>query len=77
MSTQLTLQNLQALLPVILCSGTAVMVMLAIAFKRNHFMNATVTVLGLNASLAAVWWVSSRVALPQPVTDLFVVDSFG
>ena len=77
MSTQLTLQNLQALLPVILCSGTAVMVMLAIAFKRNHFMNATVTVLGLNASLAAVWWVSSRVALPQPVTDLFVVDSFA
>ena len=49
MSTQLTLQNLQALLPVILCSGTAVMVMLAIAFKRNNFMNATVTVLGLNA----------------------------
>lgn len=77
MSTQLTLQNLQALLPIILCSGTAVLVMLAIAFKRNHFMNATVTVLGLNASLLAVIWVAATTMLPQPVTDLFVVDGFA
>ncbi|HQQ74683.1 MAG TPA: NADH-quinone oxidoreductase subunit N, partial [Pseudomonadales bacterium] len=77
MSTQLTLQNLLALLPVIVCSATAVLVMLAIAFKRNHFMNATVTVMGLNASLLAVWWVATNMALPQSVTDLFVVDSFA
>lgn len=77
MSTQLTLQNIQALLPIILCSATAVLVMLVIAFKRNHFMNATVTVLGLNASLFAVWWVSKTVALPQTVTELFVVDQFA
>ena len=77
MSTQLTLQNLLALLPVIVCSATAVLVMLAIAFKRNHFMNATVTVVGLNAALLAVWWVATNTALPQPVTDLFVVDGFA
>ena len=77
MSTQLTLQNLFALLPVIICSGTAVLVMLAIAFKRSHFMNATVAVMGLNAALVSVWWVSRTVALPQAVTELFVVDSFA
>lgn len=77
MSTQLTLQNLLALLPVIVCSATAVLVMLAIAFKRNHFMNATVTVMGLNASLLAVWWVATNTVLPQSVTDLFVVDGFA
>jgi NADH-quinone oxidoreductase subunit N len=77
MSTQLTLQNLFALLPLIICSGTAVLVMLAIAFKRSHFMNATVAVMGLNAALISVWWVSRTVALPQAVTELFVVDSFA
>jgi NADH-quinone oxidoreductase subunit N len=77
MSTQLTLQNLFALLPVIICSGTAVLVMLAIAFKRSHFMNATVAVMGLNAALISVWWVSRTAALPQAVTELFVVDSFA
>ncbi|HSC75620.1 MAG TPA: NADH-quinone oxidoreductase subunit NuoN [Pseudomonadales bacterium] len=77
LTTQLTLQNLLALLPIIICSGTAVLVMLAIAFKRNHFMNATVTVSGLNAALLAVLWVSISTALPVSVTDLFVVDGFA
>lgn len=77
MSTQLTLENLQALLPVIICSGTAVLVMLAIAFKRNHFMNATITVLGLNVALLSVWWLSSHTTLPQDATALFVVDGFA
>jgi NADH-quinone oxidoreductase subunit N len=73
----LTVQSLLALLPIIICSGTAVLVMLAIAFKRNHFMNATVTVMGLNASLLAVWWVSKTAVLPQAVTELFVVDGYA
>ncbi len=75
-SATLTLSGLLSLLPVIVCSMTAVLVMLGIAFRRNHFANATIAVLGLNASLLAVWWVSQN---PQPVaaTDLFVVDSFA
>lgn len=77
MSSELTLQGLQALAPIIACSVTAVVVMLAIAFKRNHFFNATVTVAGLNLSLLAVWWVYTNIALPQPVTQLFVVDAYA
>lgn len=75
-SSSITLQSLLALSPVIICSATAVLVMLSIAFKRNHIVNATLTVLGLNAALLAVWWVS-RMNLPQAVTDLFVVDQFA
>ncbi len=75
-NASLSLQGLLSLLPVILCSLTAVCVMLGIAIKRNYFVNATIAVIGLNASLLAVWWVS-RNPLPQAVTDLFVVDSFA
>ena len=77
MSTGLTAQSLQALLPVILCSVTAVLVMLAIAIKRNHFWNTTVGVVGLNLALLSVWWVSRSDALPQRVTELFVVDGYA
>lgn len=74
MSTVISLQNLLSLLPIIITSSTAVLVMLAIAFKRNHFWNATLTVAGLNASLFAVWWISGDDSLQQQVTQLFVVD---
>lgn len=75
-NASLSLQSLMSLLPVILCSLTAVCVMMGIAIKRNHFVNATIAVVGLNASLVAVWWVS-RNPQSQAVTDLFVVDSFA
>lgn len=72
----LSLQSLLSFLPVILCSLTAVCVMLGIAIKRHHFFNASIAVVGLSASLVSVWWVLNN--LPsQIVTDLFVVDSFA
>lgn len=77
MSTDLTLQGLQALSPIIISSVTAVLVMLAIAFKRNHFFNATVAVAGLSLALVSVWWVYNSMVLPQPVTRLFVVDAYA
>ena len=71
----LTLENFQALLPLLITCATTVFVMLAIAIKRNHWWNATVTVIGLNIAL-----LSSYIALkviPQTVTTLFVVDGFS
>ncbi len=72
----LSLQAFLAFLPVVITCTTAVLVMLAIAFKRHHSFNATVSVVGLNAALLSVWWVATYIA-PQPATALFVVDGFA
>ena len=49
-----TLNQWIALLPILAVAGTAVVVMLAIAVKRNHWWNATLCVAGLNGAL---FWV--------------------
>ncbi|RZU46820.1 NADH dehydrogenase subunit N [Fluviicoccus keumensis] len=74
----LTIANLLPLLPIILASLTAVVVMLAVAFGRNHWWNATLTVVGLNISLAsAIWLALSQPLAPQMVTPLLVVDAYA
>jgi NADH-quinone oxidoreductase subunit N len=74
----LTSEQLLALLPLLITGGTAILVMLAIAVRRNHFWNATLTVVGLNLALASVAWLAWR-GLPQPiqVTPLLVVDGYS
>jgi NADH-quinone oxidoreductase subunit N len=80
-----TLENFQALLPLIITCATTVFVMLAIAIKRNHWWNATVTVAGLNVALLSTVFVAfkpyffpeSVALLPQTITPLFVVDGFS
>ena len=47
----ITFQQLIALLPLLIVGLTVVVVMLSIAWRRNHFVNATLTVIGLNLSL--------------------------
>ena len=47
----ITPQNLIALLPLLIVGLTVVVVMLSIAWRRNHFLNATLSVIGLNAAL--------------------------
>lgn len=71
----LTQLDLFSLLPLILVTGTAVIVMLAIAFYRHHSFNATIAVIGLNLALVStlmVWFVA-----PHPVTALLVIDHFS
>lgn len=69
--------SLIALLPLLITSATAILVMLFIAVRRNHWWNATLTVAGLNLALLAVVLVSLVVFKtgPQRVTDLLQVDS--
>lgn len=70
-----TLENFQALLPLLITCATTIFVMLAIAIKRNHWWNATVTVIGLNIALLSSYFALK--VIPQAITPLFVVDGFS
>jgi NADH-quinone oxidoreductase subunit N len=70
-----TLEQWIALLPIIITAGTSIVVMLAIAVKRNHWWNATFCVAGLNVALMSV--VAATYVVPQQVTPLLVVDGYA
>ncbi|WP_291970811.1 NADH-quinone oxidoreductase subunit NuoN [Candidatus Symbiopectobacterium sp.] len=71
----ITLKHLVALLPLLIVGLTAVVVMLCIEWRRNHFFNATVTVIGLNIALFSLILVGN--AGPMDVTPLLRVDGFS
>ncbi|MGK2889063.1 MAG: NADH-quinone oxidoreductase subunit NuoN [Candidatus Malihini olakiniferum] len=71
----ITPQHLIALMPLFIVGLTAVVVMLRIAWRRNHFFNATVTVIGLNIALFSLVLVWN--AGPMDVTPLLRVDGFS
>ncbi|HUS25524.1 MAG TPA: NADH-quinone oxidoreductase subunit NuoN [Candidatus Binatia bacterium] len=66
-----------ALLPILAVAGTAVVVMLAIAIRRNHWWNATLAVAGLNAALFWVAIVFYFYGGAQVVTPLLIVDGYA
>ncbi len=71
----ITPQHLIALLPLLIVGLTMVVVMLSIAWRRNHFFNATLSVLGLNAALLSLWFVGQAGAMD--VTPLMRVDGYA
>ena len=71
----ITPQQLIALLPLLIVGLTVVVVMLSIAWRRNHFANATLTVIGLNLALLSLWFVGQ--AGPMDVTPLLRIDGFS
>lgn len=71
----ITTQQLIALLPLLIVGLTVVVVMLSIAWRRNHFLNATLTVVGLNLALASLWFVGQAGAMD--VTPLLRVDPYA
>lgn len=73
--TVITIQELIALLPLMLIGLTAVVVMLAIAFARHHWWNATITVVGLNLTLLSLFVVGQVV--PLEVTPMMMVDGYA
>lgn len=76
----ITPQHLIALLPLLIVGLTVVVVMLCIAWRRNHFVNATVTVIGLNLALLSLYFVGQLLSATDGslnVTPLFRVDSFS
>lgn len=71
----ITFQQLIALLPLLIVGLTVVVVMLSIAWRRNHFVNATLTVIGLNLALVSLWYVAHAGAMD--VTPLLRVDPYA
>jgi NADH-quinone oxidoreductase subunit N len=64
-----------ALLPMILPSCTAILILLLIAIKRNHALVASCAVAGLAASFASLR--AAATVIPRSVTALLVVDSYS
>ena len=71
----ITPQQLIALLPLLIVGLTVVVVMLGIAWRRDHFINATLTVIGLNLALLSLYFVGQ--AGPMDVTPLLRVDGYS
>jgi NADH-quinone oxidoreductase subunit N len=67
--------DLTAILPLIVLGGIVTIVMLAIAFCRNHRLTALISVLGLVLCLVAIWPAST--VAPRRVTPLFVIDRYA
>lgn len=70
-----TLQHLIALLPLLVTSLTAVVVMLAIAAKRNHTVTFILSVVGLNLTLLSL--IPALEVAPLEVTPLLLIDKFA
>ena len=71
----ITPQQLIALLPLLIVGLTVVVVMLSIAWRRNHFVNATLAVIGLNLALLSLYFVCQTD--PMDVTPLLRVDHYS
>ncbi|MEW5290207.1 MULTISPECIES: NADH-quinone oxidoreductase subunit NuoN [Erwinia] len=71
----ITPQQLIALLPLLIVGLTVVVVMLSIAWRRNHFVNATLAVVGLNLALLSLFFVGHAGAMD--VTPLLRVDGYS
>lgn len=67
--------DLVALLPMIVLSAAAVIVMLAAAFWRNHLLAAVLAVVGLAGAFGTTW-LAATVA-PRQVTPLVVIDGYA
>jgi NADH-quinone oxidoreductase subunit N len=72
----MNLEQLLALAPLILVTATAVVVMLSVSVRRHHFLNATLTVVGLNAALLATFWAREHFPAPIEITGLLVLDRY-
>ena len=68
-------RDIMALLPLILLAGTANVVMLAIAFRRNHALAASLTLAGLAAAFLSLFAASPLA--PRQVTSLLLVDQYA
>ncbi|HWZ52082.1 MAG TPA: hypothetical protein VNW54_11530, partial [Granulicella sp.] len=64
-----------ALLPLLTIATTAVVVMLAIAIRRNHKVAAAISLIGIAVALGSLALAAS--AGPRQVATLFVLDGYA
>src|SRR5215470_13663118 len=67
--------DIVALLPLLLIAATSVVVMLGIAFKRNHALTAGLTLVGLTVAFVSIYPAASLA--PRQVTSLLLVDRYA
>lgn len=72
---EFTAQHLIALLPLLVTCMSAIVVMLAIAARRNHALTFVLTVLGLNLALLSL--LPAMGVAPLEVTALLQIDRFA
>lgn len=75
MNATIALQDLIPLLPLLVVTGVAVLVMLLIAVKRSHTISCATTICGIAVALIA-----TLAVLPfagQQITPLLVIDNFS
>jgi NADH-quinone oxidoreductase subunit N len=71
----MTAIDLYVLLPYITLSITVVVVMLGVAFYRDHLLAAFLSLLGLVASFMTLW--IALPSIPRQVTDLLIIDKYA
>ena len=67
--------DLVTLLPLLVIATSAVAVLLAVAFRRNHAVTAALTLLGLLLAIVTLPVVSS--STPRQVTPLLIFDRYA
>ncbi|MFQ5730850.1 MAG: NADH-quinone oxidoreductase subunit N [Planctomycetaceae bacterium] len=70
----MTLIEFERLLPFVLLAGTSVVLLLAMAFYRRHWLSAGLTIAGLTAAFLSAVWPS---ATAGSVTTLMLMDGFA
>ena len=71
----MTAPDFIALLPLLIVTGTSILIMLVVAVRRRHAVTAALTLAGLAVAFASVW-VAATVA-PRQVTPLLFMDRYA
>jgi len=71
----MSVSDILALMPYLILTGTSVVVMLTIAFYRNHRLTALLTVIGLALAFSSHPALSSE--WPRQITSLFILDRYA
>ena len=67
--------DILALLPVLMISATSIIVMLGIAFKRNHALAAGLTLAGMAAALISIY--AAAAVVPRQLGSVLLVDHYA
>ncbi|MGH9377550.1 MAG: NADH-quinone oxidoreductase subunit N, partial [Terriglobia bacterium] len=67
--------DLFTILPLLILGGASVVVMVVIAIRRNHAVTLALTLIGLAAAFASLFWVAQDA--PRQVSSLLVVDRYA
>ena len=68
-------RDIIALLPILVISATAVLVMMGIAWRRNHVLATGLTFVGLAGAFLSIF--AAVPLAPRQVTSLLLVDRFA